>query len=182
MIDFRKIPPKIGYYLAGFADGEGSFMVVVRPRKDYKLRWKISLAFNVSNRDKVILALFKRYLQCGTLRQRKDGVWYYEVNNLRAIRENVVPFFERYKFLSSRKKRDFRYFRKALELVDAKEHLTPEGIEKLMRLREKMNNGGKHKHTLNEVKESLRGGSSEAIRRAPREQNPDEGDLPPVRG
>jgi LAGLIDADG endonuclease. len=72
-LDVKRIPPRIGYYLAGFADGEGSFNVSFRRRHDYKMPWKISLCFNVSQRDKVILALFKRYLKCGTLRHAKTG-------------------------------------------------------------------------------------------------------------
>src|SRR5437016_5426564 len=92
MLNVREIPPNIGHYLAGFTDGEGSFNVSFRPRDDYKAPWKISLCFNISQRDPVILALFKRHLGCGTMRQRHDGVWYYEVNNLTAIVENVIPF------------------------------------------------------------------------------------------
>jgi len=111
MLNFKKIPREKGYYLAGFADGEGSFMVVVRKREDYKIPWKISVCFNVSQKDRVILSQFKRYLQCGTLRMREDGIWYYEVNNFRAIVENVIPFFEKYRFLSSKKKNDFRIFK-----------------------------------------------------------------------
>ncbi len=182
MINFKKIPPKIGYYLAGFADGEGSFMIVLRPRKDYRTGWKVSLSFNVSNRDKVILALFKRYLQCGSLRQREDGVWYYEVNNFNAIRDNVVPFFKKYRFLSSKKKRDFRLFTEAVALVERKEHLTDDGIRKLLSLRERMNEGGKRKYGKEDVESTLRRGSSEAIRQAPREQEPRKGDEPSVRG
>lgn len=86
----KKVPPNIGYYLAGFADGEGSFMVVIRPRKDYRIPWKVSLCFNVSQRERAILALFKRHLGCGTLRERDDGVYYYEVNNLNAVMQNVI--------------------------------------------------------------------------------------------
>ena len=56
--------PNIGYYLAGFADGEGSFNVSFRKRKDYAMPWKISLCFNVSQKDKVILAMYKKHLQC----------------------------------------------------------------------------------------------------------------------
>ena len=182
MIDFKKIPPKVGYYLAGFADGEGSFMIVFRPRRDYRLKWKVSLAFNVSNRDKVILALFKRYLQCGTLRQREDGVWYYEVNNIRAIGENVIPFFQRFKFLSAKKKRDFQLFVKAYRIISRGEHLTPQGIEKLVAIRNRMNDGGKRKYAGGDIEESIRRGSSEAIRQAPREHEPREGDEPSVRG
>ena len=121
-----------GYYLAGFADGEGSFNVSFRRRQDYKSPWKISLCFNVSQRDKVILSLFKRYLRCGTLRVRSDGVWYYEVNNFTAIWENVIPFFKRYNFLSAKKKRDFSKFCQIAEVIRKGEHLKREGIVKII--------------------------------------------------
>ena len=106
-LNVKEIPDNKGYYLAGFADGEGSFNLSFRKRKDYSMPWKISLCFNVSQKDKVILTLFKRHLKCGTLRSRPDGVWYYEVNNFTAIQENVIPFFRRFGFLSAKKKRDF---------------------------------------------------------------------------
>ena len=111
MLLTKSIPPEIGWYLAGFADGEGSFNVSFRPRPDYKLPWKISLCFNISQRDPVILSFYKKHLECGTMRQRRDGVWYYEVNNLNAIVSNVIPFFERFGFLSAKKKRDFAKFK-----------------------------------------------------------------------
>lgn len=151
----RKIKDRVGYYLAGFADGEGSFNVSFRRRKDYKVRWKVSLCFNVSQRDKVILALFKRHLRCGTLRQRRDGVWYYEVNNLNAILENVIPFFKRFSFLSARKKNDFAKFVKIAELVKKGKHLSVEGIKEILALRAKMNRAGKRKFSPEEIIKSL---------------------------
>ena len=157
-MDIKKVPQKIGYYLAGFADGEGSFMVVVRKHKKDRLGWKVSVAFNVANEDKVILALFKRYLKCGTLRQRADGVWYYEVNNFRAIVENVIPFFERFRFLSAKKKKDFSKFKKVVELMKEGKHLTKDGIQQILALRNKMNDGGQHKKRDDkEILESLDG-------------------------
>ena len=135
-------PPKIGYYLAGFADGEGSFNLSFRKRQDYAMPWKISLCFNVSQRDKVILTLFKKHLGCGTLRQRDDGVWYYEVNNFSAIKENVIPFFKRFGFLSAKKKRDFQKFAQLAKLLEANEHLEEEGIRKILKIRSEMNDGG----------------------------------------
>jgi len=150
-IDFSKVPRRIGYYLAGFADGEGSFNVVFRQRKDYKLPWKISLCFNISQRDKVILGLFKRYLQCGTLRQREDGVWYYEVNNFNSIINNVIPFFRKFKFLSAKKKKDFQKFKKISELFAEQRHLTFEGIKEILYIRKNMNDGGKRKYSDEEI-------------------------------
>ena len=151
MLDVRGVPPNIGYYLAGFADGEGSFNVSFRPRDDYKLPWKVSLCFNISQRDPVILAQFKRHLQCGTMRQRRDGVWYYEVNNLVPILENVIPFFERFGFLSAKKKRDFAKFRQLAELIREGLHLTREGVEQVLEIRREMNDGGKRRYSDEEI-------------------------------
>ena len=152
-----------GYYLAGFADGEGSFNVSFRPRQDYQSPWKISLCFNISQRDKVILTLFKRYLKCGTLRSRSDGVWYYEVNNFNAIWENVIPFFKRYNFLSAKKKRDFSKFCKIAELIKKEKHLEESGIRKILEIRREMNDGGKRKYSENEILRRFQE-SSETIR------------------
>ena len=141
-IDIKRVPERTGYYLAGFADGEGSFNVSFRKRKDYTMPWKISLCFNVSQRDKVILALFKRHLNCGTLRSREDGVWYYEVNNLNAIEENVIPFFNRFGFLSAKKKRDFSKFKQLAKLIKEGNHLNKTGIQSILDIRKEMNDGG----------------------------------------
>lgn len=164
-VRIKKVPPKIGYYLAGFADGEGSFNVSFRPRKDYPIPWKISLSFNVSQKDRVILALYKRHLGCGTLRGRSDGVWYYEVTNFSAIRENVIPFFERFSFLSAKKKRDFGKFKQIVALVTEKAHLNRDGIQEILEIRKDMNDGGKRRHAHADILASL-AESSETIRQA----------------
>ena len=141
-LNVKKIPERIGYYLAGFADGEGSFNLSFRKRKDYSMPWKVSLCFNVSQKDKVILTLYKRHLKCGTLRSREDGVWYYEVNNFTAIQENVIPFFKRFGFLSAKKKRDFVKFMQIAELIADGKHLEKVGIKKILGIRKTMNDGG----------------------------------------
>ena len=166
--NIKAVPAHIGYYLAGFTDGEGSFNVSFRDRGDYRQPWKISLCFNVSQRDKVILALFKRHLRCGTLRGRSDGVWYYEVNNFTAIIENVIPFFDRFGFLSAKKKRDFAKFKQVATLIRNEEHLTEQGLRKILAIRKEMNDGGagRRKYTDADIIERLPSEkSSETIRR-----------------
>ena len=147
MLDPRSVPSEIGHYLAGFADGEGSFNVSFRPRGDYRMPWKVSLCFNISQRDEVILSKFKRHLGCGTMRQRHDGVWYYEVNNLTAIIQNVIPFFDHYRFLSAKKQRDFGKFKKLAALLVEGRHGGRDGIEEILRIRSDMNDGGNRRYT-----------------------------------
>ena len=167
-----RIPTEIGYYLAGFTDGEGSFNVSFRPRQDYQIPWKVSVTFNVSQKDEVILTLFKKHLGCGTMRNRGDGVWYYEVNNLNAIVENVIPFFERFPFLSAKKKRDFSKFKQIVALIQNKAHLSEEGIKKILDIRSDMNDGGKRRYQHHEILATLVE-SSETTRQAFSNENDD---------
>ena len=162
----QDIPERIGYYLAGFADGEGSFNVSFRPRADYSVPWKVSLCFNISQKDRVILALFKRYLGCGTIRGRPDGVWYYEVNNLNAIIKTVIPFFKKYRFLSAKKKRDFAKFCQLASLLKTGAHLTKEGIMRILDIRREMNDGGNRRYSDADILARVRE-SSETIRQTP---------------
>jgi hypothetical protein len=162
-----QISEKMGYYLAGFADGEGSFNVSFRRRQDYQVPWKISLCFNISQKDKVILTVCKRYLGCGTMRSRPDGVWYYEVNNFNAIWENVIPFFETFRFLSAKKKRDFSKFCQIARLVKQGRHLKEEGMKQILAIRRDMNDGGKRKFSNSEILEAFKE-SSETIRQTPK--------------
>jgi hypothetical protein len=168
MLDVKAVPAAVGHYLAGFADGEGSFNVSFRPRADYRQPFKVSLCFNISQKDRVILALFKRHLKCGTLRSRPDGVWYYEVNNFEALRTHVIPFFQRYRFLSAKKKRDFAKFVKMAALMEKGAHLRREGVEEILRIRRDMNDGGKRRYSDSEILSRYQHGESpETIRQTP---------------
>lgn len=80
------------------------------------------------------------------MRQRQDGVWYYEVNNLQPILDNVIPFFRRFHFLSAKKKRDFAKFVELAELFKNRAHLGRAGIEQILRIRRDMNDGGKRRY------------------------------------
>ena len=146
MLHVNQIPDSVGYYFAGFVDGEGSFNMSFRKRPDYKLPWKVSLCLNVSQKDRSILELLKTHLECGTIRYKCDGVWFFEVNNLAEIHEHVIPFFDHFGFLSAKKQRDYAIFKQMARLMSAGNHLRKEGILELLRLRQDMNDGGKRKY------------------------------------
>ena len=146
----KQIPEKIGWYLAGFSDGEGSFNVSLRKKYDYRIEWQIVLMFNVSQRDISNLVLLKRYLGCGRLQHRKDGVHYFVVGNNQSIVERVVPFFNKFYFFSSSKKKNFSLFKQIVYLVEANEHLHPEGFKKIVALREELNKGRGRKRKYNQ--------------------------------
>lgn len=162
----KAIPQEKGHYFSGFTDGEGSFNVSLRRREDHKVHWQVVLTFNVSQRESYILAQFKELLGCGRLQYRKDGVCYFVVSNPRSIMERVIPFFERFPFLSHNKLKNFRIFKRIAILVDGKKHLTDDGLREIVAIRETLNEGRgrKRKYTQKDVLSSFPGKSSETIR------------------
>ncbi len=153
----KQIPVEIGNYFAGFVDGEGSFNVSLRKRNDSKVQWQVILTFNVSQKDITVLALLKHHLGCGRIDHRKDGVHQYIVQNHTALKEKVIPFFDRFGFLSGTKKRNYSLFSKIAKLVFANQHLTSEGLLEIVKLREDLNlgKGRTRKHNLTNFKESF---------------------------
>ena len=136
-----ELPSYIGWYLSGFCDGEGSFNVSLRVRKDHKLHWQVVLTFNVAQRDVTNLLLLQKFVQCGRLQKRTDGVHYFVVTNYTQLIENIIPFFVRFPLQSVLKKKDFEIFRQATNIVNSGRHLTPEGFMEVVELREGLNEG-----------------------------------------
>ena len=54
---------KLGFFLAGFIEGEGSFNVSLRRKPDYKLKWQVVMSFNVSQKDPTLLHVLKKQLK-----------------------------------------------------------------------------------------------------------------------
>jgi len=163
----EKIPNDIGHYISGFVDGEGSFNISIRRHPGYKLGWKTSLTFNVSQKGFRSLKLLNRIFQCGYVRKRWDNLHYFEILDFKKIVSRVIPFFTKFQ-LRSEKRRDFLIFRRVAELVKEGKHLTANGIKKILELRQPMNYGGKNRRLKAQVILAHLIGSSETIRQSRR--------------
>ena len=138
-------------YLSGFTDGEGSFNIsVINREKDYKHGWKISLCFNISQKDDTVPKIFKKFLGCGKIRYRRDGICYFDVRKTEDLVNIVVPFFRAYPLLSEKDK-TFIIFCKALEIVRNKKHLTKSGMKEILDLRNQIVVGRKRKYSNKKI-------------------------------
>ncbi len=173
----KKVPEAVGHYLAGFVDGEGSFNVSLRKLDDRTLGWQVVMTFNVAQRDVTVLLLLKKHLGCGRIQARKDGVHYYIVSNPTSIYERVIPFFKKFGFLSSLKKKNFRVFKEIAVLMFNDEHLTASGLSKIVDLREQLNvgRGRTRKYNIDDYQQSLRENPQRLYARAsPRQKRPEQ--------
>lgn len=148
-LSIAEIPVGLGSFLAGFALGEASFMIVCRRRGDFGRGWRLSAAFNVSQKDRAPLDLFRGTLGCGTMRKAGNGGWYWEVNDLPSLSQRVVPFFERFQLVGSKAK-DFDRFQSAVALME-RGRLSDADFVAVLELREQMNGGGKRRHTMERI-------------------------------
>ena len=134
---------EIGTYLTGYADGEGCFCVSFNKSGRHKFGWEIRPSFSVSqNGDRSeVLKLFRARFGCGSIRpDRSDKTLKYETRCIKDLVERVIPHFERYPLLSS-KREDFERFAQICRMMHARNHLTREGFEMVVDLASKVNMG-----------------------------------------
>lgn len=169
----ERLPKKqeeLGFYLAGFVDGEGCFSVSIKPRCEAKLGWVVDPMFQVyQHRDsRFVLELCQKVLRCGYIVEKdsKRTVLVYVVDRIQTLREKVLPFFERYRLITGKHK-DFMKFREIVLRMSRKDHLRLEGLKEIVEIACKMNkNGRERKYKREEILASLEV-SSETTRQSP---------------
>lgn len=129
-------------WLSGFVDGEGYFYVKSLKNKNYSTGFSVSLVLSISQhvRDENFLTTFIEYLGCGRIEKastRPDGV-NFTVNKFSDIKEKIIPHFKTNP-LEGIKNRDLLDFVKVANIIEAKGHLTIEGINKINSLKSGMN-------------------------------------------
>ena len=112
-------------YVSGYADGEGCFTVSISPRATLKVGWEVRPSFSVSqNGDRAeVLYAIQQLLGCGSIRpDRSDMTLKWETRRLEDLLDRVIPHFERYPLLSS-KRYDFDRFASICRLMAGGAHL-----------------------------------------------------------
>ena len=143
----------VGAYLTGYADGEGCFCVSFSKSRRHKFGWEIRPSFSVSqNGDRAeVLELYRERFGCGSVRpDRSDKTLKYETRCIEDLVERVVPHFEQYPLLSS-KREDFGRFARICRMMHAGDHLTREGFEEIVKIASKVN-AGKRKFPREAIK------------------------------
>ena len=143
----------VGSYLTGYADGEGCFCVSFNRSHRHKFGWEIRPSFSISqNSDRAeVLKLLQERFGCGSIRpDRSDKTLKYETRCIKDLIERVIPHFEQYPLLSS-KREDFERFAQICRMMHAGDHLTREGFKEVVKLASKVN-AGKRKFPREAIK------------------------------
>ena len=160
------------HWVVGFVDGEGCFSVSIHRNAMCRSTggWQLRPVFHVYQhvRHRAVLEELVSFFGVGRLRSKgpKSSAWTYAVDSLRDLEAVVLPFFERHPLRI--KDADFRQFATIVRAMRRKEHLDPDGFERLVRAAYAMNLDGKQRsRSIDDVL----AGSSETARRAPTERS-----------
>lgn len=139
-INIRKLNP---WFISGFTDAEGSFLLEVRRDSTCRAGWLIVARFSITlhQRDLELLQSIQAYFGgVGRISTGGRDTLSYRINSQADIKRWVLPHFDRYPLITE-KQADYLLFRKAVKLVSQKVHLTAEGINTIVGIRASLNKG-----------------------------------------
>lgn len=135
-------------WITGFVDGEGSFVVSIRKSLGSRLGLSVEPKFSIGlhQKDRGVLEQIKDYLGVGHIyNQGFNGVQFH-VKSVKEL-EVVIMHFDKYPLISQ-KYTDSQLWREVVMMMLKKEHLTLEGLKKIVALKASLNLG-----LLDELKE-----------------------------
>lgn len=130
-------------WLAGFAEGESNFAIRVSTSVTNKLGKSVSLRFTITQHERDILLMnsIEKFFSCGQVKKRTAQPYVdFIVTNFTDNNEKIIPFFEKYPLMGC-KKLNYLDFCKAAELMKNKVHLTSQGLNEIIRIKDGMNKG-----------------------------------------
>uniref|UniRef100_UPI0030E441BE hypothetical protein n=1 Tax=Dematophora necatrix TaxID=2751867 RepID=UPI0030E441BE len=136
---YSKLNP---YYVTGFADAEGCFLINIVRRSDQKLGYNVNLMFkiNLHLKDKLLLEKISDFFgKIGNITVRKIESVEYVVSSIKDL-EIVIKHFDDYPLITQ-KWSDFQLFKWTFELIKQKQHLVKEGLYKILSLKASLNKG-----------------------------------------
>ena len=141
LVDVTKLLPIDPYWIAGFASGDGSFMMTLRTDNAYTAGGRVEMAFVLTqhSRDILLMKHFVDYFGCGVCYSYKKHAEY-KCGNFKDIQENILPFFIEYPILGV-KSQYFSDWAKAVEIIRSKAHTTKDGYEQITQIKAGMNKG-----------------------------------------
>jgi len=131
------------WFITGLADAESSFVVniIKDDTRSTKYNTQVSFELNLNYKDKVLLENIKYTLGVGNIfYNSNDKTYKFKVSNINDLSNVIIPHFKKY-YLITQKRVDFELFSKIIEIIKNKEHLTKEGLQKIVNLKTTLNLG-----------------------------------------
>ena len=122
------------WFFSGFIDAEGCFSIGIRPDAKLKTKWRVLPVFIIKlhKKDLSILEDIKKTFHIGKIRKSGENCLQYVVESFKEL-QVIVNHFDNYPLVTA-KGSDFLLFKQCFELIKNGEHLTEEGLLKIVTL------------------------------------------------
>ena len=129
------------WFITGFVDAEGSFIISIYKDIKSKLKWRVSAYFSIHihKKDLPLLELIQKTLGIGIVRKNNENTVLFRVSDVKEL-QIIISHFKNYPLISA-KYLDFLLFEQCLKLIKEKAHLTEEGLLKIVSLKANLNKG-----------------------------------------
>lgn len=125
------------HWIAGFSDADASFQIKVLHRVN-RSKPEIKLNYQIDQKNNDILVLIKEFFG-GNIGHRKSQDTYYYGSTSFGSARRVIEYFDKF-HLQSSKYIKYLKWRKVYVLVQNKDHLTDQGIKKIIKLKNSISN------------------------------------------
>jgi len=129
------------WFITGFIDAEGCFSIGVYKNNRYQVGYQVDAFFQISLHDKDLELLFRiqNYFRGGKIKKHGKNSSYLRIRSLKNLK-TVISHFDKYPLISQ-KKADYLLFKRVLNLIENKKHLTTEGFKEILSIKTSMNLG-----------------------------------------
>lgn len=129
------------WFITGFSDAESSFSVFVVKKSTFRVGWTVNASFQIGldAKDKLLLDRIQAYFGVGKVYKAEKNVYRYMVRTLKELKI-IIDHFDKFPLITQ-KKADFILFKKIVNLMDNKEHLTVLGVKKIVAIKASINRG-----------------------------------------
>ena len=131
------------WFISGFADAEGSLVVIVRKNNKFRLGWRVEIVFRIGlhKRDLALLEQIQAYFGgIGSIVKQGKDVVAYRVSSHKDILNYILPHFDKYPLITH-KREDYLLWREVVLKMKAGQHLLTEGLQDIVNLRAFINLG-----------------------------------------
>ena len=133
---FEGIPSS--YWIAGFVSGDGSFNIKTTKTRMGKVQLRFAVHLHIREQEVLKgLSQFFEFEQDKYIYFTETSVAF-QIVNTSDILNIIIPFFDKYN-IKGAKELDFIDFKKVAEIVNSKDHLTEDGFNRILTIKDNMN-------------------------------------------
>lgn len=129
------------HYITGFVDAEGCFTTSIFMDERRVTKWQVKPIFKISlhNKDRKLLEALQRAWDVGNIHKHGKDSIEYRVSSIKNLKV-IINHLDQYPLIT-KKLADYLLFKQSVALIEEKQHLTMEGLLKLVGIKASLNWG-----------------------------------------